>query len=199
MRIKLLIAVIVVGVAGIFLWSYQLAPHNRETESFGPRAEAFQACATADIPLVSVDTVLDTENGSVEVRWSDPETGEEKFLLLPYDPLNSFKGCSDSAKRVLQHVSNADMFPTEIPTAVALARTFAAQRVKVNENEDEVAIVSVVQKDWPNACLGMPGNTPEDEFCAEMITPGYEVTLKAQGRKFIYRTNMEGTQIRPAN
>jgi|GEM_PF-2249014 len=166
-------------------------------EDLGPRAEAFRACATADIPLVSIDTVFDVEEGSVEVRWSDPQTGEEKFLLLPYDPLNIYKGCSDSAKRVLRHVSGVDMFPTEIPKAVSVARTYVAQRIKVNESE--VMVISVTQKDWPNACLGMPGNVPEDEMCAELVTPGYEVILDVKGQEFIYRTNLDGSEVRPAN
>lgn len=159
-------------------------------------AEAFRACAEADIPFVSVDTVLNKEEGVVEVRWSDPETSAERLLILPYDPLGTHKNCSESAKSILRHVAETDTSITGERDAIALARTYAAQRTKINESE--VSVVSVVHKDWPNACLGMPGNTPEDQFCAEVVTPGYEIVLFAKNQTFIYRANKAGTDVRPA-
>lgn len=167
------------------------------TEVLSPRRDASLACAQADIPMVSLDTVLDKENGSVEVRWSDPETGENKMLLLPYDPAHDYPGCSESAKRILRHIAATSDVPEEMSQVVALVRARVLERSGVNDRE--VVFVSVLPKEWPNACLGMPGNVPEDTVCAQMITPGYEVMVRAKGQVFIYRTNRDGSQIRPAN
>ena len=75
--------------------------------------------------------------------------------------------------------------------AIAAVRTYAAQRAKINESE--IDIIEVNKKDWPDACLGLPS---EEEMCAAVITPGYEIITKAKEQRFIYRTNEDGSQVR---
>lgn len=179
-------------------------------QELGPRARAALACAVADIPDVEIDTVLDTSQGSVEVRWNDPQTGIEKFTVFPFDPANDFNGCSKSAKRVLRSVAatvvtggptSADGAPIgsihnlPVPQAVTAVRNLAAKQMRVREGE--VRVLTAYEKEWSNACLGMPGNVPEDMMCAEVITPGWEVTVEVGGTAYVYRTNADGTQIRP--
>jgi len=79
-----------------------------------------------------------------------------------------------------------------VPDAVAAARARAAQDAGVDEG---VAIVmTAYEKEWPNACLGLE---TEGEMCAQVITPGYEVTVQAGGELYSYRTNSDGTVVRP--
>lgn len=78
-----------------------------------------------------------------------------------------------------------------IPPAVSIAITYASERVKVNENE--VLLLKAAEKNWPNACLGLPS---EGEMCAEVITPGYEITLRAGSREVVYRVNGNGSVVR---
>jgi hypothetical protein len=47
--------------------------------------------------------------------------------------------------------------------------------------------------DWPDGCLGLGGPA---ELCLAAITPGYAVTLEANGEQYAYRTNLEGTAVR---
>ncbi len=56
----------------------------------------------------------------------------------------------------------------------------------------QVSLVSIEEMDWPDACLGL---AEEGQMCAQVITPGYKVTLQAQGKEFIYRTNKDGSMI----
>src|SRR5512138_1600769 len=42
-----------------------------------------------------------------------------------------------------------------------------------------ITLVKVEPVDWPDSCLGLPG---ADEMCAQMITPGFRVTVQ-QGNK----------------
>lgn len=58
---------------------------------------------------------------------------------------------------------------------------------------DAVAIVEAVETVWPNACLGFPA---EGEICAEVLTPGFAVTLEADGQRYTYRTDEAMDQIR---
>lgn len=59
--------------------------------------------------------------------------------------------------------------------------------------EEQVMVQSVVDKEWPDACLGL---AEEGEMCAQVITPGFEVLVEAEGKARVYRTNWEGDVIR---
>ena len=52
----------------------------------------------------------------------------------------------------------------------------------------EIDTVSVTPQEWPDSCLGLAG--PE-EFCAQVITPGFEVVLVLMdtGALYTYHTN----------
>lgn len=78
--------------------------------------------------------------------------------------------------------------PQDVETAVKEALS-----VETGVPTDEIEVVAVEQEDWPNACLGL---AEEGEACAEVITPGYEVTLRAEGEEYVFRTDEEGTTIR---
>ena len=47
--------------------------------------------------------------------------------------------------------------------------------------------------DWPDACLGL---LDKEAMCAEVITPGFRVTLEANGKTYVYRTNETGLVLR---
>jgi len=78
-----------------------------------------------------------------------------------------------------------------VPDAVRAVRTLVAEELGIGEGV--VIIMSAFEKQWSNSCLGFGG---EGEFCAQVITPGYEVTVQAQGSQSVYRTNADGTLIR---
>lgn len=56
-----------------------------------------------------------------------------------------------------------------------------------------VVVTSVVAKEWTDSCLGLGGPA---ESCATVITPGYEVTLSAGGKTYVYRTDITGSVVR---
>ena len=58
---------------------------------------------------------------------------------------------------------------------------------------EQIQITNVEQKDWPNACLGLPQG---DEVCAEVITPGWLLTFNINGQEHKYRVDKTGTVIR---
>jgi hypothetical protein len=62
------------------------------------------------------------------------------------------------------------------------ARRDLAQRLGLNESD--VAVKSVEPVDFPDAALGAP---LADEMSAQMITPGWRVTLKANDKNYEYR------------
>jgi len=58
---------------------------------------------------------------------------------------------------------------------------------------EEIDVVAAEAVDWQDACLGLPD---EDEVCAQVVTPGWKVTLRAGGEAYVIHTNGDGSAIR---
>jgi hypothetical protein len=78
--------------------------------------------------------------------------------------------------------------------AVDMARRALAERLGIPF--DQISVVGQTPVDWPDACLGLPA---EDEMCAMVIVPGYEISLQIEDQLFVFRTNEDGSQIREAS
>lgn len=76
--------------------------------------------------------------------------------------------------------------------AASLVRTYAASELGVERAQ--VVVITTVSKEWPDGCLGLAG---EDEMCTQALVPGYEVVVEVLGERHTYRTNVDGTVIRP--
>jgi hypothetical protein len=64
------------------------------------------------------------------------------------------------------------------------ARRDLAQRLGLNESD--IGVSSVEQTEFADAALGAP---VEDEMSAQVITPGWRIYLKADGKTYEYRAN----------
>lgn len=60
---------------------------------------------------------------------------------------------------------------------------------------DDVQMIAHEAVTWPDACLGKPDPV---ELCAPAQTPGYRITLAANGATYVYHTNEDGTNVRLA-
>lgn len=78
------------------------------------------------------------------------------------------------------------------PEIVDRARRDLAQRLGIAD--DEVSVVSVTEREFPDAALGAP---VEDEMSAQMITPGWRIQLKARNEEYEYRAS--GNRLRLFN
>jgi hypothetical protein len=81
--------------------------------------------------------------------------------------------------------------PTTSTKAKDQAFSAAATALSQDANvpRDSIAGVSQDEMTWNDSCLGCakPG-----ESCAQVITPGYRVVLKASGATYEYHTDMGG-------
>ena len=64
------------------------------------------------------------------------------------------------------------------------ARRDLAQRLGTTETGIDLELAE--QTDFPDAALGAP---IEDEMGAQVITPGWRITLQANGKTYEYRAN----------
>lgn len=78
-----------------------------------------------------------------------------------------------------------------VPTAVSKVKTLVANELKISEGV--VIVMSAFEKEWSDDCLGLGGPT---ESCLFALVPGYEITVQAEGKERVYRTNSDGSVIR---
>jgi hypothetical protein len=63
---------------------------------------------------------------------------------------------------------------------------------KLGIDSSKIVVVSIEAVEWPNSCLGV---LQKDVYCAQMITPGYQIVLQAEGQTYEYHTNKSGSGI----
>lgn len=56
----------------------------------------------------------------------------------------------------------------------------------------EIKLVVVHSVEWPDSCLGV---TTDDSVCAEVITPGFSVTLERNGLQYVFNTDTSGNAV----
>lgn len=93
-------------------------------------------------------------------------------------------------------LSACEPAPPEDPTDAPLEIEEAAMMALSDETGiamEEMEVVDAQWTEWPDACLGLG---EPDEACAEVITPGWELTILAQGEEYIVRTDDVGAEVR---
>lgn len=95
----------------------------------------------------------------------------------------------------------ADQLPTEVPqpmptlSANVASVHLAAQRLlseQLGLSPDQLTVVESVAVNWPDECLGLGG---PGMMCAQVIVPGYKLTLEGNGQRHVMHTNSDGTKI----
>lgn len=79
-------------------------------------------------------------------------------------------------------------------SAVERAKKDLVKRAGIAESKIEVA--SVTEKDFPDMSLGAPA---ADEMSAQMISSGWQITLRADGKDYEYRADKYQVRLRGFN
>jgi hypothetical protein len=82
-----------------------------------------------------------------------------------------------------------------LPPDVALSVQNEVSRV-MGVSLENLQLEQVDKMEWPDSCLGLPQEG--DEVCAEVITPGWQLTFNIDGQQYLYRVDETGTVIRLA-
>jgi hypothetical protein len=73
--------------------------------------------------------------------------------------------------------------------AVALAKQQLASQLKIDIGD--ITVVSVESVNWPDTSLGLP---QPDKAYAQVVVPGFKITLRAQGTDYVYHAGLIGQQ-----
>jgi hypothetical protein len=82
----------------------------------------------------------------------------------------------------------------DAPVAAQRATEALAERLGVAP--ETITLVEAEYVEWPDSCLGLasPG-----QMCAQVITPGYRITLEADGELYVYHSDESGRALLPAD
>lgn len=105
--------------------------------------------------------------------------------------------CSPQAQATEGPIIDEEATPTPVPEELTPAQRAAVQTLSENLglSPEEITVISTEAVEWPDSCAGI--DRPE-QACAQVITPGFQIILEANGRQVEYRTNEDGTVIGPA-
>ncbi|MGA0198226.1 MAG: hypothetical protein ACO3NK_03725 [Prochlorotrichaceae cyanobacterium] len=80
----------------------------------------------------------------------------------------------------------------QLPPSIA-AMVLQSHSRSLNQPVDRFRIGDAVSRNWPDGCLGLaePG-----EFCAQVLVPGWQVTVTNGQQNWVYRTDNTGSALR---
>jgi hypothetical protein len=168
----LIIIVVLVIVVGFIIMTLQWKKNVIAS------IDSFEKCAQAGYPIMeSYPEQCRTPDGRTFVR--DISTENEATTT----PITSGENAPPGSIHNLP-----------VPEGVAVARKALAKELNIKEGT--IVIMSAYEREWPNGCLGLE---QEGQICTQAITPGYEVTMQAQGKTYVYRTSNAGVAIQDKN
>lgn len=108
-------------------------------------------------------------------------------------------GCSE-AENLGASQPPTNIKPTEVTPMSEASLSVAHQQALLEAvatqqktSADQLKITEVKEADWPDACLGLAG---PDEFCAQMIVPGWAVSVSDGTTTWQYRTDLEMDMVK---
>ena len=152
---------------------------NRASEQDKP-TESIKAYTTPQPPFDYVGSLSLTQNRS-QYSKSVGKIFYYIVAILIVGGLGFFLFANNTSPEPVQPIRNQ---------ATEAVREDVARREDVNK--EEVSIVAVVTKEWRDSCLGID---KPDLICAQVITPGYEITATAKSKTYTYHTNASGSAI----
>ena len=173
-------------------------------------AAAPGALIVADAAQVSIEHILDRLCGGcdpqpelADVAWFEAQVaainGQEWYFVengatrIAFSIRDLETGATLDAVVQTFRPGSADLSDLGvelIPAAVAARETLAQQ---LGVNPYTIVIQSAEPMEWPDACLGAPG---EGETCAQAITPGYVGMLQTRTLQFEFHTDDSGSTVR---
>jgi hypothetical protein len=78
------------------------------------------------------------------------------------------------------------------PEAFMSSRVKTALAERLGVGVETISVVNVETVDWSDAALGCP--LPGQAY-AQVLTPGFEIVLSADGETYTYHTDMDGAMV----
>ncbi|MFZ0543813.1 MAG: hypothetical protein WAM60_00145 [Candidatus Promineifilaceae bacterium] len=141
-----------------------------------PTAESTSESAVNPIeePVESATPEASNNAGNTDIITVDPAGSVDLGQITP--------DADSSGDLVVQPAPGAPGLEAE--AVIQLSIQALAGRLGIDAGE--ITLLEVAPQDWPDSSLGCPS---PDQLYAAVITPGYEITLEAQGQSYSYHTD----------
>ncbi|GAB4439413.1 MAG: hypothetical protein Kow0031_21260 [Anaerolineae bacterium] len=146
------------------------------------------ACSSAEPAPAEPNAPLQAQSVPTEPAPTPTATLITEIIEEPVSPVSPLAPPAESALGAAEQdpiMELPDNLPPGSEQAVQAAINDLSQQQGIAPNA--IAVVSVEATDWPDASLGCP---QEGFMYAQVITPGFLITLEAQGQTFEYHTNL---------
>ena len=123
-----------------------------------------------------------------------------RFVLLLVSVLILMTSCSGTNSE--QAIEPIEAEPPQEEIVAMPQETLSAELQQIvleavgeqqNLPPDQLQITSAEAADWPDACLGI---ADPDVLCAQVITPGWAITVTDGQQTWQYRTDLDAMQIK---
>lgn len=100
--------------------------------------------------------------------------------------------CAPAAAATQGPISDEPSAPTQIPADFTPAQLAAltALSEKLGLPVDQIKLISTEAVTWPDGCLGI---VKIGVMCTQAEVPGFRIVLEAEGQKYEFHTNQDGT------
>ncbi|MBS3754046.1 MAG: hypothetical protein KGY46_11775 [Anaerolineales bacterium] len=141
--------------------------------------------ALADEPTADVSPTVEVDEGEsgVETAIAVPT---ETALTPTVEPTKETTCTCAPAPKASETVEATPVVITGGEKAEMIEKVKADLASRLGISEDEISVVSAEAKNWSDASLGCP---EEGMMYAQVLTPGYQIILLANGVEYDYRTD----------
>jgi hypothetical protein len=138
-------------------------------------------------PALTLMTVLILIMGCVGPSQNSTETQPQVAIDSPVD--TGDEAVSNDPVQDEEPTAEAEAMPETVKEQIleAIARDLDLSR-------DQFFITGYTRETWPDGCLGL--GEPE-EMCTMALVEGWQVGIVEDEGSFFYRTNLDGTVVRP--
>jgi hypothetical protein len=123
---------------------------------------------------LSLLSVMPVQGCASADQGLSPDGENSSAIATPPSSLNSL-------------VSQSPMLPQAIADKI-----IADLAQRTGEPASGFEVQSSENKTWPDSCLGL---AQEGQMCAQVMTPGWRVTVQSGQKNWVYRTNQNGRTI----
>jgi hypothetical protein len=168
------------AVAGVVIAAAAFAPGSSQSSGSGNRPlDESRGLPESGLAAGCVPEYAYCDDVIEEPGGDEPISNPDELVSNPGEPISGGPG---------------EVFDPTCPEceekAAELAVNDLAERLGVDRGS--IAVASVEAVEWSDACLGIQA---PDLFCAQVITPGFRVTLTAGGETYFYHTDRGNSAV----
>jgi hypothetical protein len=172
--------------------------HDMMSELEGKKGDEFDKAFIEEMIVHHEGAVAMAESAKINAKHQEIKTLAEGIIKAQNAEiakmqmwLKDWYGVGSNPPNSAEGAPNGSIHNLPVPAGVSSAKTALATRLNISESK--ILILEALDTEWPDSCLGIQ---EQGVSCAQVITPGYNVLMQANGKEYRYRTNVSGSVVK---